>query len=78
MAIRYLNGPERTEAEVKSKIEELKIYVAEDANLRAQLIAGFELFTHLMRESQANRLPIRYGNPMTLRLVDSFYRELTK
>ena len=76
MAIRYLNRPERTEEEVKTKLEELSEYVENDAKLKAELVAGLELFTYLMRESQADRLPIRYGTPKTLKLVEEFYEKL--
>jgi penicillin amidase len=75
-AIRYLNRPERTEQEVRTKLQELRDYVADNSDLKSQLVAGLELFTHLMRESQAERLPIRYGTPETLRLVDEFYQQL--
>jgi hypothetical protein len=75
-AIRYLNRPERTQQEVRAKLQELREYVAGNAALTRELQAGLELFTHLMRESQAGRLPIRYGTPETLELVDEFYRKL--
>lgn len=76
-AIRYLNRSERTEQEVKDKIEELHRYVKGDKGLKAELIEGLKLFMHLMRESQAGRIPIRYGTPETLTLIETFYRELT-
>ena len=75
-AIRYLNRAERTEQEVKDKIEELRRYVKGDAGLKGELIEGLKLFVHLMKESQAGRMPIRYGAPATLKLIDGFYREL--
>ena len=76
-AIRYLNRSERTEQEVKDKIEELRRYVRGDKGLKAELIEGLKLFMHLMRESQAGRIPIRYGTPETLSLIETFYRELS-
>ena len=78
MAIRYLNRAERTEQEVKAKLKELQDYVAGSADLKAELAAGLELFTHLMRESRADRLPIRYGTPQTLQLVEEFYQKLSE
>jgi len=75
-AIRYLNRPERTEQEVKTRLEELREYVADNAKLEAELVTGFELFIYLMRESQADRLPIKYGTPKTLKLVEEFYQKL--
>lgn len=75
-AIRYLNRPERTDAEVQRKLVELRDYVRGNESLRAELLAGFELFTHLMRESQAGRLPIQYGSPATLKRVQAFYDEV--
>ena len=75
-AIRYLNRPERTEVDVRAKIEQLQEYVADDADLQGQLVAGFELFIHLMQESQADRIPIKYGSPETLRLVEEYYQKL--
>jgi len=77
MAVRYLNRAERTEQEVKDKIEELRNYVRGDKALKTQLIGGLELFIHLMKESQAGRMKIRYGTPKTLALIEAFYRELT-
>ena len=76
-AIRYLNRAECTEQEVKDKIEELRSYVREDRDLKTELIEGLELFIHLMKESQAGRIPIRYGTPKTIELIEAFYRELT-
>ena len=76
MAIRYLNRPERSEQEVKAKINELRSYVKGNASLKAELVAGLELFTHLMRESAAGRIPIRYGTPQTLKLMEAFHEEL--
>lgn len=78
MAIRYLNRGERTEQEVKDKIEELRSYVRGDKALKTELIEGLKLFIHLMKESQAGRIPLRYGKPETLRLVEAFYTELTR
>jgi hypothetical protein len=78
MAIRYLNRPERSEQEVRAKLEELADYVSGNADLEAELAAGLELFVHLMRESQAGRLPIRYGTPETLKRVEDFYLQLEK
>ena len=75
-AIRYLNRSERTEQEVKDKIEELRRYVRGDKDLKTELIEGLKLFIHLMKESQAGRLPIRYGTPETLKYIEAFYREL--
>ncbi|MHC4116934.1 MAG: penicillin acylase family protein [Planctomycetota bacterium] len=77
MAIRYLNRAERTEQEVKDKIDELRSYVRGDRALKAELIDGLELFIHLMKESQAGRIHIRYGTPTTLKLIEAFYAELT-
>ncbi|UCF16489.1 MAG: penicillin acylase family protein [Phycisphaerales bacterium] len=77
MAIRYLNRAERTEQEVKDKIEELRSYIRGDRALKAELVEGLKLFIHLMKESQAGRIPIRYGKPETLKLIETFYRELT-
>jgi len=77
LAIRYLNRQERTEPEVKAKLEEVQDYVANHPNLKAEWMAGLELFTHLMRESQAGRLRIRYGTPATLQQVEAVYRELS-
>ncbi len=77
-AIRYLNRPERTEQEVKAKIKELRRHIANDQDLKAELVAGLELFTHLMRESLAGRLPIQYGTARTLELVEPLYQELKK
>ena len=76
-AIRYLNRPERTAQEVKAKIEELGSYVEGDADRRVELVQGLELFIHLMKESQAGRMPISYGTPRTLKQVEAFYRRLT-
>ena len=76
MAIRYLNRAERTEQEVAAKIEELEQYISGNANLKAELVAALERFTYVMRESQAGRIPIKYGTPQTLRLVDEFHRKL--
>ena len=76
-AIRYLNRAERTEQEVKEKIEELRGYVRGDKALKSELIEGLVLFMHLMKESQAGRMPIRYGKPETLKLIEAFYQELT-
>ena len=75
-AIRYLNRAERTEQEAKDKIEELRRYVKGDRGLKAELIESLKLFIHLMKESQAGRMPIRYGTPGTLKLIEAFYREL--
>ena len=77
MAIRYLNRQERTEQEVSAKIEELRRYVRGDKALKTELIDGLTLFIHLMTESQAGRMRIRYGTPGTLKLIQSFYNELT-
>ena len=77
-AIRYLNRQERTDKEVEQKLVELRRYVAGNETLKAELIAGLELFTHLMRESQAGRMPIRYGTPQTLKRVEALYKELKK
>ncbi|MHC4171203.1 MAG: creatininase family protein, partial [Planctomycetota bacterium] len=77
MAIRYLNRGERTEQEVKDKIEELRSYIRGDKALKGELIEGLKLFIHLMKESQAGRMKIRYGKPETLKLIEAFYRELT-
>jgi creatinine amidohydrolase len=77
MAIRYLNRAERTEQEVKDKIDELRNYVRGDRALKAELVDGLELFIHLMKESQAGRIHIRYGTPTTLKLIEAFYSELT-
>ncbi len=76
-AVRYLNRPERTQEEVKAKIEELRRYVKGDDGLKIELIEGLKLFMHLMRESQAERIRIRYGTPETLEHIEVFYRELT-
>jgi penicillin amidase len=76
MAIRYLNRAERTEEEVATKLRELEQYIANDARLKAELLAALERFTFLMRESQAGRLPITYGTPTTLKLVDRLYTRL--
>jgi hypothetical protein len=76
-AIRYLNRAERTEQEVKDKIEELRDYVRGDRALKTELIEGLKLFIHLMKESQAGRMKIRYGKPETLKLIEAFYQELT-
>ena len=78
MAIRYLNRGERTEQEVKDKIEELRSYVRGDKGLKAELIEGLKLFIHLMKESQAGRMPMQYGKPETLKLIEAFYRELLR
>jgi creatinine amidohydrolase len=76
-AVRYLNRAERTEQEVEDKIEELRSYVRGDKDLKGELIEGLKLFIHLMSESQAGRMKIRYGTPKTLKLIEAFYRELT-
>jgi acyl-homoserine lactone acylase PvdQ len=76
MAIRYLNRGERTEQEVAAKIQELEQYIAGDASLKAELVAALERFTYVMRESQAGRIPIKYGTPQTLKLVDQLYQKL--
>lgn len=75
-AIRFLNKKDRMPEEVVAKISQLREYVANDSALKRELILGLELFTHLMSESQAGRLPIVYGTPETLRLVKRFYKEL--
>ena len=76
-AIRYLNRAERTEPEVRTRIEELRRYVRGDEGLKKELIDGLTLFIHLMTESQAGRMRIRYGTPETLKLIRTFYSELT-
>jgi hypothetical protein len=73
-AIRYLNRRERTAEEVETKLDELEDYVSGDAERTRQLVGGLELFLYLMRESQAGRLPIQYGTPQTLQLVEQFYQ----
>jgi len=78
MAIRYLNRAERTEQEVEDKINELRDYVRGDRALKTELIEGLKLFIHLMKESQAGRIPIRYGKPETLKLIEAFYKELVR
>jgi hypothetical protein len=76
MAIRFLNRAERSEAEVTAKLEELERYIAGNADLKAELLAALERFTFVMRESQAGRIPIRYGTPQTLKLVEQFFIKL--
>jgi len=76
-AIRYLNRPERTEEEVKTRIDELRRYIRGHEDLKAELVEGLKLFVHLMKESQAGRIPVQYGTPRTLELIEAFYRELT-
>jgi penicillin amidase len=46
-AIRYLMRPERVTAELDTKIAELRAYVKDDTNLRAQLVSGLKLVLHL-------------------------------
>lgn len=75
-AIRYLNRKERTKVEVKAKIQELDHYVQGQPGLKRELIQGLELFVHLMKESQAGRMPIIYGTPETLALIEPFYKRL--
>ena len=75
-AIRFLNRKERTQEEVVARITELREYMANDSAKKRELILGLELFTHLMSESQAGRLPIVYGTPETFRLAKRFYDEL--
>ena len=75
-AIRYLNRAERSQAEVQAKIRELDRYVLGQAQRKQELILGLELFIHLMKESQAGRMPIRYGTPETLALIEPFYKRL--
>ncbi|MFC1765386.1 penicillin acylase family protein [Planctomycetota bacterium] len=77
-AIRYLNRQERTAQEVEDKIEELRQYIHGHSDRKGELIEGLKLFTHLMRESQAGNMPIRYGTPEILKLIEAFYRELTE
>ncbi len=77
-AIRYLNRPERTAQEVDNQINQLRDYVADNQQRKDELVAGLELFTYLMRQSQAGQLPITYGNPDTLRRVQALYEELGK
>jgi penicillin amidase len=76
-AIRYLNRPERTSQEVQAKIAELDLYVSGDADRKAELVQGLKLFIHLMKESQAGRLPISYGTQQTLGQIERYYRRLT-
>ena len=76
-AIRYLNRQERTEEEVTEKIAELRRYVRGDQILKQDLIDSLTRFVYIMTESQAGRMRIRYGTPMTLKLVQRLYDELT-
>lgn len=46
-ALRYLIRPERVDAELDSKLDELRAYVKDDASLRAQLASGLRLLLHL-------------------------------
>jgi len=76
-AIRYLNRSERTQEEVEARIKELRRYVKGDEGLKKELIDGLTLFIHLMTESQAGRMHVRYGTPETLKLIQAFYDDLT-
>ncbi|MCG8697208.1 MAG: hypothetical protein MI922_04080, partial [Bacteroidales bacterium] len=64
--------------EVEAKVQELRDYIAGDEQLKAELIEGLKLFIHLMRESQAGNMPIRYGTPETLKRLEVFSQELTE
>ncbi len=76
-AIRYMNRKERTEEEVKTKLQEIKDYVGKDAALNKELKGGLVRFIYIMKESQAGRIRIQYGTPKTLKLVEAFYKQLT-
>ncbi len=76
-AIRYVNRQERTEQEVTDKIEELRRYVRGGQALKQELIDGLTRFIYIMTESQAGRMRVRYGTPETLKLIRTFYNELT-
>ncbi len=76
-SMRYILRKERTPEEVKAEIERMRRYVRGDAALTQELAAGLELSNHLMRESQAGRLPVLYGTPHALEAAQAFYKELT-
>lgn len=75
-AIRYLNRPERTGPEVRTKLAELDRYVKANPHLKGELLLGLERFIHLMKETEAGRMHISYGSPATLKQVEPFYRRL--